>query len=96
MRRAIMTFIAVFMLSGCFHAVVYTGVGPGARQIEQKWAKSYAGLWPPDPVDGMAECGAAGVVRVETRLSFLNLAVMALTLGVFTPMEITVTCGPGE
>jgi hypothetical protein len=30
---------------------------------------------------------------VETKISFLNGLVSALTLSIFTPMEITVTCG---
>ena len=41
-------------------------------------------------------CGADGVARVETRISFLNGLVSILTLSIFTPMEIMVTCGQGE
>lgn len=97
MRRVLMTVLAVFTLSGCYHATVNTGVTPGTRQIEQPWAASWIiGLVPPPTVDAMSECGSAGVARVETQQSFLNGLVSLLTFSIFTPMEITVTCGQGE
>jgi hypothetical protein len=84
----------VFVLGGCYHATVNTGIAPGSRLIERPWAESFVfGLVPPDPVDAMAECGSDGVSRVETKLSFLNGLVSALTFSIFTPMDITVTCG---
>ena len=86
--------LAVIVLSGCYHATVNTGIEPGARQVQQPWAKSFVyGLVPPDPLNVMDECDDAGVASVETQLSFLNQIVSLLTLGIFTPMEITVTCG---
>ena len=33
-----------------------------------------------------------GVAKVETQLSFLNQVVHILTLGIYTPMDIRVTC----
>ena len=36
-----------------------------------------------------------GVARVETQLSFVNQLVSFLTLGIFTPMSIKVTCAAG-
>ena len=48
---------------------------------------------PPNPLNVMDECDDAGVASVETQLSFLNQIVSLFTLGIFTPMEITVTCG---
>jgi hypothetical protein len=42
-------------------------------------------------VETAAKC-PNGVARVETRLSFLNQLVSGLTLGIYTPMEIVVTC----
>lgn len=97
MRRLLMTAVAVLTMSGCYHATVNTGVAPGTRQVEQLWAKSFIfGLVPPDVVNAMAECGSAGVARVETQISFLNGLVSMLTFSIFTPMQITVTCGQGE
>jgi len=97
MRRPLLAVLAAFTLGGCYHATVNTGVTPGTRQIEQPWAMSFAyGLVPPETVNAMAECGSAGVARVETQHSFLNSLVAAITFGIVTPIEITVTCGQGE
>ena len=97
MRRAIFVALAAFTLGGCYHATVNTGIAPGARQVEQLWAKSFVfGLVPPDAVNAMAECGNAGVARVDTKISFLNGLVSVLTFSIFTPMEIVVTCGQGQ
>ena len=81
------------MLSGCFHAqVMVTDAEPSTKVIDDKWADSWiAGLVPPDIVDATEEC-EKGVSKVETRLSFLNQVVGALTFGIYTPMHIKVTC----
>jgi len=36
------------------------------------------------------------VALVETKISFLNALVSTLTLGIYWPMEIIVTCGSAE
>ena len=85
---------AAVLLSGCYHAVINTGIQPGPRTVEEKWAMSYiGGLVPPDPVYAEQQCGENGVARVETRHSFLNQLVAGLTFSIFTPIEIVVTCG---
>lgn len=95
--RTVLVATLALLLGGCYHATVNTGVTPGTQTIERPWAKSFVyGLVPPDAVDAMSECGQAGVARVETRISFLNGLVSVLTFSIFTPMEITVTCGQGE
>jgi hypothetical protein len=42
----------------------------------------------------MAQC-PEGVAQVDTQLSFLNQLVSFLTWGIYTPMEIVVTCASG-
>lgn len=97
MKRALTILVLASIISGCYHATVNTGVAPGTRLIEQQWAKSFVfGLVPPDALDAMAQCGNQGVARVETQISFLNGLVSILTFSIFTPMEITVTCGQGQ
>ena len=84
-------------LSACYHATVQTGLAPGAQTIEEKWASGWIfGLVPPPTVETMQGC-PAGVARVETQQSFTNQLVSFITLGIYTPMEIIVTCaaGPG-
>ena len=93
-RYVVLVLVSLVVFGGCFHAVINTGIDAGPQKIEQKWAKGYVnGLVPPDAVEAGDECGAAGVARVETRRSFLNQLVSSLTFGIFSPMEIIVTCG---
>lgn len=90
------TLVGAIVLSGCYHAVINTGIQPGPRTVEEKWAMGYiGGLVPPDPVYAEEQCGESGVARVETKHSFLNQLVAGLTFSIFTPMEIVVTCGRG-
>ena len=84
-------------LSACFHATIQTGLSPSDQTIQEKWASGWIyGLVPPATVETMQGC-PAGVARVETRQSFTNGLVGLITFGIYTPMEITVTCadGPG-
>jgi hypothetical protein len=87
---------AMLVLSGCYHATVNTGMTPGNQTIHEPWAKSFVyGLVPPETIEAMDQC-SGGVARVETRHSFLNGLVGALTWGIFTPMDILVTCAAGD
>lgn len=96
MRRSIVVLLTALVASGCYHVNVSTGIAPGGTQVQEKWAPSWiVGLVSPDPVDARAQCGNSGVARVESRISFLNGLVSVLTANIFTPMEITVTCGQG-
>ena len=49
---------------------------------------------PPATVETAQKC-PSGVAKVESRLSFLNMLVGALTYSIYTPMEITVSCAGG-
>ena len=96
MRRTSAVLLCAILLAGCasYHAVVVTDIEPGPRKIEDKWADAYlSGLVAPDTVKAATKCGEGGVALVETRISFLNGLVTALTLGIYSPMEIIVTCG---
>lgn len=50
-----------------------------------------AGLVPPDLVETASKC-PDGLAKVETRLSFLNQVASFVTLGIYSPMEIVVSC----
>jgi Bor protein len=84
---------AVCVLSfGCYHATVETGASPSAETINKSFASGWIyGLVPPSTVSTSAKC-ANGPARVETQLSFVNQVVSLLTLGIYTPMQVTVTC----
>jgi hypothetical protein len=78
--------------AGCYHATVETGLTPSPQTVENRWASSFIfGLVPPKTISTQAKC-ANGVAKVETQLSFLNQLVGALTLGIYTPMDVRATC----
>src|SRR5207249_9717797 len=56
------------------------------------WASGWLwGLVPPSTIETASKC-PQGVAKVETQLSFLNQLVEGLTLGIYSPMSIKVTC----
>lgn len=84
--------LTAFIVSGCYNAKVVTGETASSEVYQEKWAASWiGGLVPPEVVNVEKEC-SNGVAIVETKHSFLNLLVGGLTAGIFTPMQITVTC----
>jgi hypothetical protein len=88
--------VLVILATGCYHATIETGLQPGTQTLERKWANGWIlGLVPPSTVETMERC-PSGVARVETQLSFLNQLVNGLTFGIYTPMEIVVTCAASE
>ena len=83
-------------VGACFHATVETGLEPSARTVHEPWANSWiVGLVPPSTIESAEKC-PSGVSKVETQQSFLNGLVGILTLGIYTPMEIKVTCAAGS
>jgi hypothetical protein len=82
----------VLVLPACYHATIQTGRPASNEVIEEAFASSWIyGLVPPKPVATMARC-PSGVSKVETQLTFVNQLVGFLTLGIYTPMSIKVTC----
>ncbi len=97
MPRALKLVAATLLLPlpACYHAVIETGLPAGSQVIEQTFASGWVyGLVPPKPVQAMSQC-PNGVSKVETQLSFVNQLVNFLTLGIYTPMWIKVTCASG-
>lgn len=79
-------------LSACYHTRVETGARPGATVIDQPFALGFVyGIVPPPTVATAAQC-PQGVAVVETQQSLINGLVSVLTIGLVTPMQITVTC----
>jgi len=79
-------------LPACYHATIETGLPASPQVIEKSFASGWIyGLVPPSPVQTMSQC-PNGVSKVETQLSFVNQLVNILTLGIYTPMSIKVTC----
>jgi hypothetical protein len=60
--------------------------------LDKSFASSWIyGLVPPDIVSTAERC-PDGVAKVETQHTFVNQLVGFLTLGIYTPMQIRVTC----
>ncbi|MFL5530948.1 MAG: Bor family protein [Gemmatimonadales bacterium] len=87
--------VSLLLLGGCYHATVETGATPSTVVIDQSFASSWIyGLVPPKLVSTTSKC-PSGVSKVETQHTFVNQLVGLLTLGIYTPMQIRVTCATG-
>ncbi len=94
MNRQVSTALALALVSSmaCYHAIINTGRSESSTIIEKQWASSFVfGLVPPDPLDVSSQC-KGGVAKVETQHSFLNALVAFLTIDIYTPIDIKVTC----
>jgi hypothetical protein len=79
-------------LCACYHATVETGATPSTLVIDKSFASSWIyGLVPPETVSTSSKC-PNGPAKVETQHTFVNQLVGFLTLGIYTPMQIKVTC----
>lgn len=88
--------VAVLLTTSCYHARVETGLQPSSKVVDKPFASSWIyGLVPPNTIKAAMEC-TEGVAVVETKLSFLNQLVGAITWGIYTPMHITITCASGS
>jgi hypothetical protein len=84
--------VALIGLAGCYHATVETGATPSTVVIDKSFASAWIyGLVPPSTVSTAEKC-PNGVAKVETQHTFLNQLVGFITLGIYTPMQIKVTC----
>jgi hypothetical protein len=83
---------AMLGAGACYHATIDTGLAPSNQVVEKSFAAAWIeGLVPPSTVETASKC-PHGAAKVETQLSFVNMLVGAITLGIYTPMSIKVTC----
>jgi hypothetical protein len=95
MRTVASLVSSLLLCTGCYHATIETGRPPGPTKVEKPWAHGFLwGLVPPSTVETAQQC-PGGVAKVETQQSFLNLVANVLTGGIYSPMQITVTCAQG-
>jgi len=94
MRRflSVSSVVLLIAAAACYHATVDTGLTPSAQTVEKSFAASWiGGLVPPSTVETTSKC-QHGAAKVDTQLSFVNMLVGLITLGIYTPMNIKVTC----
>ena len=88
--------VSALLLSACFHQIVQTGRTPGTTVVERPWTATWLwGLVPAEEISVVAQC-PNGVATIETQQSFLTGLVGGLTLGIYTPQEVRVTCASGS
>jgi hypothetical protein len=91
-RLLILSIGAFVLCSACHHARIETEATPSTVTIEEPFASGWVfGLVPPKVLSTASKC-QHGLARVETQITFVNGLVRVLTLGIYTPMWIKVTC----
>lgn len=87
---------ALLASSACFRQVVQTGRTPAATVIDRPWTHTWLwGLVPAKPIDVTSQC-RSGIATVVTEESFMNGLVHVLTIGIYTPRHVTITCATGS
>jgi hypothetical protein len=78
--------------TGCFHQVVQTGRAASPTVVDKEWVPGWLwGLVANDEVDVRRDC-PMGVATVETEQSFMNGLVALVTIGIYTPQHVRITC----
>ncbi len=103
MRRARLAMKATVLglifagVPACYHSVIDTGLQPGPVGYYEEWETAWLIGAVPARVDASDACQGPWA-RVETQQSFLNGIVTVLTLGIFSPRQVEVTCAvmPGN
>ncbi len=72
-----------------------TGREASNTVVEKKWAPAYLYGLVPARVDVSDEC-TNGIATAERKMSFLNMLVSGLTLSIYSPQSVTVTCAGGS
>ncbi len=94
-KRWVSASLLVLGTAGCFHQVVNTGRTPGTTVVDKPWVSTWLwGLVAAQPIDARQAC-PTGVAVITTEQSFVNGLVGAVTLGIYTPQHVTITCASG-
>ena len=96
MKRRLRTPLALAALvlatSACFHQSIQSGLPPAGTVQETAFVSTWLwGIVPAKPIDTRLTC-PSGVAKVETEQSFVNGLVGVVTLGIYTPQRLLVTC----
>jgi len=93
--RALLLTALVALASGCYRQVVNTGRAPSTTTINKAWTATWAwGLVPAQAIDVTQQC-AGGIATVETQLTVPNWFAQLVTIGIYSPRSVTVTCAQG-
>ena len=92
MLRRLLMFVVLVPSMGCYYALIDTGRPESVRTVQEGWAPAYVGGAIAPRFGTLVERCPHGASRVEAHRSFANLAVMVLTLGIYAPTTVEVTC----
>jgi Bor protein len=91
-RRWLPLALCVALSTGCYRQVVHTSLAPSNRAVEHWFVSIWAwGLIPAKPIDVRREC-TGGVATIMAEQSRANVFIAILTVGIYTPMHVRVTC----
>ena len=93
--RLLPILVLLFVLPGCYQAQVTTDRTAGETVVHQKWTSSYFNGLVAAKVDVSDAC-PAGIAAAERKFTFLNGLVSTLTLGIYLPHDVRVTCAAAE
>jgi hypothetical protein len=94
--RALTLAVVCLLASACYRQVVQTGRTPGTTVVQKPWTATWAwGLVAAKPIDVSQQC-RSGIATVETQLSVPNWLATLVTLGIYSPRAVTVTCAQGR
>ena len=95
MRLLPILILLLFVLPGCYQAQVTTDRTAGETVVHKKWASSYLNGLVPAKLDVSNDC-PNGIAAAERKFTFLNGLVSTLTLGIYLPQNVRVTCASAE
>ncbi len=78
--------------TACWHTVITTDLPPSTQVHHEEWRPAFAWGLVPAQVDASKYCAGRRWARVETQLSPINWVVALVTVGIFTPVDVRVTC----
>jgi len=94
-KRWIGASLLALSAAGCFHQVVNTGRPPGPTVVDKPWVSTWLwGLVAAQPIDARQQC-PSGAAVITTEQSFVNGLVAVVTIGIYTPQHVTITCASG-
>src|ERR1051325_7165570 len=93
-RTAVMLALAgaVAVGTGCYHTIITTDLPPSTEVYHEGFKPAFIYGIVPAQIDASKYCTGRRWARVETQQSPLNVLVWVVTWGIFTPMDVRVTC----
>lgn len=91
MKKALL--VSALLLGGCTHHIRVENPFYRQTEVHRRWVHG----WLFNLIGGYANtaemCGNRPITAIDTKKSFGNHLIGLITLGIYTPMHLTVTCG---